>query len=162
MEKDEQKIEKLKKEYEILRNKYALPDFKSLNEDFHIEKIAESETEIPIREVRKFMADKMMNYMRFLENILNPVNAPLFIFSLIKLLNSEEKKLISEIYKKLMKKEIQFIELDLEFNEEKEAEFIKNSYEFWQGIKKDLLKIMGNINKKGDDKFEVNDKGYFG
>ena len=162
MEKDEQKIEKLKKEYEILRNKYALPDFKSLNEDFHIEKIAESETEIPIREVRKFMADKMMNYMRFLENILNPVNAPLFIFSLIKLLNSEEKKLISEIYKKLMKKEIQFIELDLEFNEEKEAEFIKNSYEFWQGIKKDLIKIMGNINKKGDDKFEVNDKGYFG
>jgi len=162
MEKDEQKIEKLKKEYEILRNKYALPDFKSLNEDFHIEKIAESETEIPIREVRKFMADKMMNYMRFLENILNPVNAPLFIFSLIKLLNSEEKKLISEIYKKLMKKEIQFIELDLEFNEEKEAEFIKNSYEFWQGIKKDMLKIMGNINKKGDDKFEVNDKGYFG
>ncbi len=162
MEKDEQKLEKLKKEYEILRNKYNLPDFKSLNEDFHIEKIVESETEILIREVRKFMADKMLNYMRFIENLLNPINAPMFVFSIIKLLDAEEKNLISEIYKQLMKKEIQFIELDLEFDEKREAEFIKDSYKFWQGIKRDILKIIDKINRKWDDKFEVNSKGYFG
>jgi hypothetical protein len=162
MEKEEQKLENLKKEYRILKNKYNLPDFKSLNEEFHIEKVAESETEILIREVRKFMADKMLNYMRFIENILNPINAPMFIFSFIKLLDAEEKKSVSEIYKKLMKKEIQLIELDLEFDEKREAEFIKNSYEFWQGIKKDILKITDKINKKWDDKFEANNKGYFG
>ena len=162
MTKDGQKLEKLKKEYEILRKKYNLPDFKDLNEDFHIEKIAEFETEILIREVRKFMGDKMLNYMRFIENLLNPINVPMFIFSIIKLLDAEEKKGFSEIYKELMKKEIQFIELDLEFDEKKEAEFIKHAYGFWQRIKKDLLKIIGKINKKWDDKFEVNSKGYFG
>ena len=61
-----------------------------------------------------------------------------------------------------MKKEIQFIELDLEFDEKKEAEFIKDSYEFWQGIKKDLLKIIGKIQNKWDNKSEANSKGYFG
>jgi len=162
MEKPRQKLENLKKEYEILGRKYNLPGFRELNEDFHIEKVAESETEILIREVRKFVADKMLNYMRFIENLLNPVNAPMFIFSVIKLLDDEEKKSISEIYKGLMKKEIKLIELDLEFNEEKEAEFIKNSYEFWQGIKKDLLKVIDKINKKWDDKSEANNKGYFG
>ncbi len=162
MTKEEQKLEKLKKEYETLKKKYDLPDFKDLNEDFHIEKIAESETEILIREIRKFMGDKMMNYMRFIENLLNPVNVPMFIFSIIKLLDAEEKKALSEIYKELMKKEIQFIELDLEFNEEKEMGFVKNAYEFWQGIKKEMLKIMDKINKKWDDKFEGNNKGYFG
>jgi len=162
MEKDEQKLENLKKEYEVLRREYDLPGFRELNEDFHIEKVAEFETEILVREIRKFMADKMLNYMRFIENLLNPINAPMFIFSIIKLLNAEEKKLISEIYEKLMKKEIQVIELDLEFGEKREAEFIKDSYEFWQGIKKDMLKIIDKINKKWDDKFEVDSKGYFG
>jgi zona occludens toxin (predicted ATPase) len=100
--------------------------------------------------------------MRFIENILNPVNAPLFIFSIIKLLDIEEKNRISEIYKELMKKEIKFIELDLEFNEKKEAEFIKDSHEFWQRVKKDMFKIIDKINKKWDDKFEVDNKGYFG
>jgi len=162
MEENRQKLEKLKREYEILKKEYSLPDFRSLNEDFQIEKIADSETEILIREIRKFMADKMLNYLRFVENLLNPVNSPMSIFSIVKLLNTEEKKAISEIYKKLLEKEIQIIELDISFNEKNEAEFIRNSYKFWQTMKKDLLKVISEINKKWDDKFEANDKGYFG
>ncbi len=162
MAKDEQKLEKLKKNFEILKKEHNLPDFEKLNEDFYIEKIADSETEILIREIRKFIGDKMMNYMRFIENLLNPVNVPMFIFSIVKLLDAEEKKALSEIYKELMKKEIEFIELDLEFNEKKEVEFVKDAYEFWQGIKKDMLKVIDKINKKWDNKFGVNDKGYFG
>lgn len=162
MAKEEERLEKVKRDYEVLRKKYSLPDFKKLNEDFCIEKTAESETEILIREVRKLVGDKMINYMRFIENLINPVNVPLFVFSIIKLLDAEEKKKLSDIYKELMKKEIKFIELDLEFDEKKEAEFVKGSYEFWQGIKKDLMNIIGKINKKWDDKSEVNNKGYFG
>ena len=162
MSKEEQKLEKLKKDYEVLRKKYSLPDFKKLNEDFGIDKATETETDILIREVRRLIGDKIVNYMRFIENLINPMNVPMFIFSIIKLLDAEEKKKLSEIYQELMKKEIQFIELDLEFDEKKEAEFIKDSYEFWQGIKKDLLKIIGKIQNKWDNKSEANSKGYFG
>ena len=162
MEKPGMGIEKLKGEYEKLEKKHKLPGFKELNEDFHIEKIAESETDILIREVRKFVGDRLANYMRFVENLLNPVNAPMFIFSFIKLMEPEDKKRLSEIYKELMKKEINFIEIDLEFNEENEAQLIKDSYKFWQTVKKDMLKILEKIKKKWDDKSETNNKGYFG
>ena len=74
----------------------------------------------------------------------------------------EDKKRLSEIYKELMKIEIKFIEIDLEFNEENEAQLIKDSYKLWQTIKKDMLKILKKVDGKWDDKSEVNNKGYFG
>jgi len=155
-------IEKLKGEYEKLQKKHQLPSFRELNEDFHIEKIADSETEILIREVRKYIGDKLANYMRFVESLLNPVNVPMFVFSFIKLMDSEDKKRLSEIFNELMKEEVKFIELDLEFNEEKEAQFVRSSYSFWQIIKKDMLKILKKVNSKWDDKSETNNKGYYG
>lgn len=158
----EKSIVELKKEYLVLQKKYGLPGFEELNRDFSVEKIAESETEILIREVRKSVGDKLMGYMRFIENLINPTNAPMFIFSIIKLIEPEEKKKLGDIYKELMKKEMKFIELDLDFNEIKEAEFIKDSFKFWQATKKEMLSLVEKINDKWDDKSEANNKGYFG
>lgn len=158
----EDKLGALKKGYEELQKKYNLPDFKTMNEDFHIEKIAESETELLISEVRKFVGDKLANYMRFVENLLNPVNVPMFIFSFVKALDVNDKKILEEIYKNLMKMELHFVELDLEFNEIKEAEFVRESFQFWQKIKKDMTQILERINTKWDEKSESKSKGYFG
>jgi len=161
-DKEESKLEKLKNSYSKLQKKHHFPNFKEMNEDFHIEKLADPEPEILIREIRKFLGDKLANYMRFVENLLNPVNVPMFIFSIVKLLESQDKKVLEEMYKELMKIEVRFIELDLEFNEEKEAKFILDSYNSWQVMKKNMLKIMGKIDAKWDDKAETNSKGYFG
>ena len=49
---------KLKMDYIKIQSKYNLPSFEKLNEDFQVEKALESETDILIREIRKFMADK--------------------------------------------------------------------------------------------------------
>src|SRR3989338_10563218 len=106
MEKSGVGLDKLKEDYGKIQKKHKLPSFKELNEDFHIDKIAEAETEILIREVRKFVGDKLANYMRFVENLINPVNAPMFVFSMIKLLDNDDKKKLSDIYKELVKIEI--------------------------------------------------------
>jgi len=159
---DRESLEELKRDYIKIQEKYHLPNFEKLNEDFQIERIAEIETDILIREIRKFMAEKFSNYLRFVEAILNPVNAPMFIFSVIKTINLEEKNKLTEIYKKLAKIEVRLIEADIEFSEEKEAEFINESYAIWQEIKKDLLSFIGIIKKNWDNKFEMNNKGYFG
>ena len=159
---EESKLEKLKESYLLIQEKHDLPSFEELNKDFHIEKIAEMESELLIREIRRFVGDKMVNYMRFIENLINPVNVPMFILSIIKALNIEDKKKLSEMYKDLMKMEIVFIELDLEFSEEKESKFIKDSYKSWQKVKKDLLKILDNVKVGKDTKIESNNKGYFG
>lgn len=160
MEKDE--LKELKKNYRKIQQRYNLPDFIDLNKDFQIEKIAETETDFLIREVRKYLADKFSSYLRFIEAIINPVNAPMFVFSLIKSTTDEEKKELRDIYKKLAKIQIDVIELDIEFDEDKESEFIKKSYKIWQEIKKDIIEILKTIKKNWDNKGETNGKGYFG
>jgi len=158
----ESDLENLKKDYKKIQEKHNLPGFEELNKDFQIEKVAEVKTDFLIREIRKFMADKFSNYLRFIDAFLHPVNTPMFIFSIIKSTGVEEKKKLIDIYKKLVKIEVRLIELDINFFEEKEAEFIKESYEVWKEIKKDMLEIIEVIKKNWDNKSEVNEKGYFG
>ncbi len=158
----EYNLETLKQEYRGIQEKHNLPSFEELNEDFGIEKAAEVEVELLIREIRRFVADKLANYMRFVEAILNPVNVQMFVYSLIKSLDNQEKEKLTEIYKKLSKNELRLIELDIEYSEEKEALFIKESYVMWQEMKKDLLDVIEKANKNWDNKSESKKKDYFG
>ena len=155
-------LAELKDRYFELQKKYGLPSFEEMNKDFYIEKIADNETEILVREIRRMVGDRLANYMRFLESLLNPVNVPMFVFSIIKTIGQEEKNKLSEAYKKLIKNEIMFLELDLEFNETKEARFVKDSFELWQGVKKELAGIFEKAKKNFGGKSEENSKGYFG
>lgn len=154
-------LEDFKVQYEKVKEKHVLPSFKDLNEDFQIEKISEEETELILREIRKFMADKFSSYIRFLEALLHPTNSPMFVFSIIKTMTKEDKEILSGVYKKLAKIEFSLVELDIQYNEEKEAEFIKENFELWQELKKDLLGFVDNIKKKWDEKAVGNNKGYF-
>ena len=132
----------MKEDYKKLQEKYSLPNFEELNADFQIEKAAENETDFLLREIRRFIADRFFNYLRFVESLLNPVNVPMFAFSIVKTLGEKDKEKLSEIYKKLAKHELGLIELDIEYFEEKEAEFIKHSYQLWQEVKKELLDVV--------------------
>jgi hypothetical protein len=159
---EESKLEKLKKDYKIIQKTYNLPEFNILNSEFAIEKVAETETDFLIRGVALVMAEKFSNYLRFVELILNPSNSPMFIFSLIKTMGEEEKRKLSEIYKELTKIELTLVELDVDFSEEKEADFINNSYTTWLGVKKDFIGVIEKMKNNWDNKSENNKNGYFG
>jgi len=159
---DKSPLEELKENYEKIREKNNLPSFDEMNREFQIEKASEGESDYLIREIRKFVADKFSNYLRFIETILHPVNAPIFVFSVIKSIGVEEKNKLTEAYKELAKYEVKVIRLDVDFNEEREAEFIRDSYKIWQDIKKDVLSTVEVIEKNWDNKIEINGKGYFG
>ncbi len=158
----EKSLEELKQEYKNFQKKYNLPSFEQLNEDFNIEKAVEEETDFLLRGVRKFISDKISDYMRFAESLLNPVNVPMFVFSILKTLNSEDKKLLEDIYKRLSKMEIRIMEVDIEYSEEKEVNFIKETFKEWQDIKKDWLKVLDRVKKNWDNKLERNNERYFG
>lgn len=161
MPKKESSLENLKKDYKKIQKKHSLPKFEELNQDFNIEKTAEIETDYLIREVRRLIAEKFSNYLRFVETLLNPMNAPMSIFSIVKTLGTEEKNKITEIYKKLLRNEIDHLELEISFSEEKEAKYIKESYKMWLGIQKDFVEVIKTIKKNWDNKVEKNNKGYF-
>lgn len=152
----------LKERYNTFQLRYNLPSFEKLNEDFQIEKAAESETDFVLREVRRYVTDKFFNYLRFIESILTPNNAPMFVFAITKTLGEKDRGKLIELYKKIAKIDIDLIELDIEYSEEKEANSIKKYYEMWQGIKKEFLEIVDVIKKNWDTKLEDNGKGYFG
>ena len=161
-EKEESKLANLKKDYKKIQEKYKLPSFEELNEDFGIEKAADEETDILIREIRKHVSEKVFNYLRFVETLLNPVNAPMSILSVVKTLGSEDRDKLAEVYKKFVKSELQLVLTDIEFSEEREAEFIKETFKTWQEAKKEMIDVLGKVEKNLENKSESNGRKYFG
>jgi hypothetical protein len=155
-------LNNLKKDYLVLEKKYNLPSFERLNEDFQIEKIDGTETDMLLREVRKHIVDKFSNYLRFIETLLNPSNAPLFVYSLVKTLTNEDRNTLNDLYKRMARSEVKIVKLDLSYSEKNESEFIKETYELWQDVKKNLMAILNIIEERWDNKSEGNNKGYFG
>lgn len=155
-------LETLKQEYEKFKKKYDLPEFQKLNEEFEIEKIAEQETDFLLREIRKAINEKAMGFLRFLELILNPTNAPFFMFTILRNLNSVDKKLVENIYEKICGFEIEAISLDLAYSEKKEAEFIKNAAKKWGSMREDLLELSEVIEKAWKASSDKGKKDYLG
>ncbi len=158
----ENNLKKLEKEYLKLQKKYSLPTFNELNENFGIEKISTDEIKLLLRTIRNFISEKLANYMRIVENLLNPVNVPMFVYSIVKNLEEKNKENLKEIYKELTEIEMNLIEVDLDYSEKKEAEFIKNSFESWRKIKKQILEIIKKAKENPKEKTEKNNKNYFG
>jgi hypothetical protein len=155
-------LEKLKKQYEILRGKYSLPSFKELNEDFEIEKLQDKETDILSKEIRRTMVERNLSYLRFIEMFLNPANAPVFFLALVKTMDTKEKAALNEIYLKLGKFELESIKLDNEYDEKKDAEFIKHFHKDWQDVKLRFGKIMENLEKSWEKEVKKGERGYLG
>ena len=162
MTEQESCLEELKEDYEIFRKKYNLPIFQQLNEDFEIEKIAQNETDYILREIRKHIMDKIIAYLRFTEMLLNPSNAPIFFFALIKGLTSGDKKLIETIYERLGSLEIDVIFLDCKYKEKEEAEFIKKAYLEWQKISEEVLELAKTLKNNWKQKSKEHYRDYFG
>ncbi len=140
-------LESVKKNYLPLMKKYKLPSFDELNKEFEIEKVQEHETDYLLREIRKAVSEKMSAFLRFFETVLNPVMAPVFVIAALKNLENGEKERIKEIYEAMVGVEIGTIELDIIYDEKKEAEFIIKAAKKWKSIKPDILEVMKIIEK---------------
>jgi len=160
--KDFSDLTELKEKYEVLRKKFNLPDFNSLNKVFDIEEI-DSESDLLVRKIRRFLSEKLAGYMRFIEVLLNPSNAPIYFFKLIKKLDEIDRETLSVMYDKLGKIEIETISLDLNYNEEKEGEFIKKLYRLYEDdVRLKLLEILGKLGNGDNNKKKDNSGSYFG
>lgn len=162
MAEKEKTLAELKKRYEPYVLKHKLPPFHDVNRDFEVERIYERETDFLMREVRKVMMDKVLGYLRFVELLLNPTNAPLFFFGLVKSMGQDDRKALEKIYTKLGEFEIDVIALDNDYSDDKEASFIKKIFKDWQEIKSDLKSIVASLRSGWNQKTEKKEKGYMG
>jgi hypothetical protein len=156
-------LDEIKKEYEILKNKYKLPEYSDLNRVFDLESLETTNREFLLRKIRRLISETITNYLRFLETFLNPTNAPAFFFKLLRKMDPKDKERLGDIYERIGKMEIKIIQLDLDYNESKEAEFINLSFEvFDKEIKKKLLDIIEGLTTEGKSVSKDYSKSYFG
>ncbi len=155
-------LEELKQKYAVFGEKYDLPGFSELNVFFYIEDLEACETEFFLRKIRKIISERVAGYLRFFEIILNPSNAPIFFFKLIKKLDKEDKESLNKIYEELGNLEVEVVKLDLDYAEEKEAEFIKKIFSFFSKIKGDVLGIVDKMVNSGSGNFKKESGSYFG
>ena len=156
-------LNELINKYNILKIKYDLLEFSKLNELFDIEEI-NPETELLLKKIRENIEEKISEYTRFIEVILNPSNATIFFFKILKKLDSSDREILSKIYEKLSKFELKIISLDLKYKEESEAEFIKESYNLFNNeMKKELLEIINklDIGEENSTSFNGSYLGWF-
>src|SRR3989339_1040501 len=153
----EKTLAKLKKEYLVFEKKYKFPKFHDLNAEFEIEKLQGHETEFLLREIRRTITDKIAAFLKFFELFLNPQAAPLFILSALKSISPAEKDKIEKIYKRIIALEIKAISLDISYDEKREADFIKTTYESWQSLKGEL-KIIDDILSRVREENKPNNK----
>lgn len=155
-------LEKLKKEFEVFKKKYSLPSFYELNKHFDIEEV-EVESDFLLRKIRRIISERIGAYSRFVDIILNPSSAPVFFFKVLKRLDKSDKEILAEIYETLGNFEIELLSLDLDYSEEREADFIKKSYEiFNNNVRIKFLEIVKKLNNKSESSHKESNGSYYG
>jgi hypothetical protein len=155
-------LSKLKKSYEHFQQKYKLPGFEALNHRFDIEKLADHETDMLVREVRRAIMEKAATYFKFIEIFINPSSAPMFFVAAIKRMNGIDRQPLEQLYVELGKLEVDSIELENSYDEKKEAEFIKKINEKWDSISKRFAELTTKMKKSFEGQEEKKEKSYFG
>ncbi len=148
--------------YDEIRDKYSLPEFKRISEDFDIEKISDKKPNFLTRDVRKAINEKIIAYLQLIETLINPNTPPMFVFSILRNISEEDKNSMKDIYKKLSAMQIKVMKLDTIYNEEKEAKFINEIFNMWQDLKLEIYKIMSNFKSSDNDNDTLTKTSYFG
>lgn len=154
-------LTEFKKRYLDLEKKHKLPSFSQLNEIFEIEKI-ERDSETLLREIRKVMMDKVINYIRLFEMIFNPASAPPSFLAFVKEINADEKLSLERAYRQCVELELLALSRELEYDEKAEASLIAEAYKAVAGLKKDLEKIIGMMSRNWRSVSTKKEKSYFG
>lgn len=153
--------DEVKEAYDKFVEKYGLPSFEELNFAFDISK-AECDGETVLRDVRKLVVAKFASWLNFIELLLNPSNGSMFHLFLVKGINGSEKDILNRLFEEIGEIEIEAISLEVVYDEKKEAEFIKKSFERWEKMKLDLDSIVSSLKVGWKKVAGKKEKSYFG
>ncbi len=151
----------MKEKYDILAKKYKLPNFTQINEDFDLSKFDFNE-ETLLREIRKAIVTKVTSVLQFLELILNPSSGSMFHMFLVRGIKNGEVEKINKLFESLGTIEINALELDINYNEVNEADFIRKTFNEWQNSKRSLSEIISSIKQNWNKTQSKKEKSYLG
>ena len=133
---------KLKQTYNKLVKKYHLPAWQALDDEFEIIETKDGMEVIhTLRFIRRRMTDKFSSYALILEGILQPNPGSLISLQEPKFFTEEQLQIVITLLTEFMYLERQSLLLDTASTEKLDAVFIKNSFNAWKILKKDLLLV---------------------
>ena len=130
----------IEKQYNELRKKHKLPEFKDMDFEFEISDL--EETNFLARAIIRRIAEKLDFYTTMLEEILQPDTSNLYAMHEMRNFDENEKKQMYELYARLMSFNRQSIQVSLERNEKGEIEFINNAFNEWRNLRQEILKFI--------------------
>jgi len=140
----------------------GLPDFKRLAEDFDVEKLTEKEPMFLVREVRRVMNEKFSAYLHLFETLINPASQPMFVFSVLRRINEEDRETAKRIYKTLSKIQLLSMKLDTVYHEKLEIDFVNKTFVQWQKLKNEIHALLEKFEENFDKEDSTKERGYFG
>ncbi|MBW2966112.1 hypothetical protein KY342_03340 [Candidatus Woesearchaeota archaeon] len=151
---------KIKEEYNKLKEKYNLPEFSDVDNEFEIS-IIEHE-EFLLREIRRKITEKMEDYIKVLERILQPETVLSEMYE-CKIFTDEEKDVFFKLFRRLMFFDRLSVETSIDENDKKSAEFINDFWKDWGNIKKELSDFIKKLKEGWLKETKIKEElGYLG
>lgn len=157
--------EKAEKLYNKFREKYKqLPDFKKLDFEFEISSIEEKHINERyfLRVVRRRIYEKSYYFNGALVSIIAPQSPSIILAHESKFISNDDRDEIMGVVKKLTKMEREHLLLETEFNEAKDAEFIKAAFDLWQEVKPSIKRLLTLMRDSWDKTESFKTGDYFG
>lgn len=132
----------IKEEYSKLKDKYNLPDFQEIDDEFEISLI-DSEVFL-LREIRRKISERFNKFSKILESILQP-EAVISDMQECHIFNEEEKNKVYSLFKKFMFFRHLSTEASIECTDESNADFINSAFEEWNKMKPEIKDIVQKL-----------------
>ena len=154
----------IKHEYGLLAQKYTLPSYDELDKEFEFLYFTPvSEIRFVSRFVRRRICDRISMFAHTLQGLLQPNPTSFISLEESSFLTDEDKNKASLLIKELMSLSRESSLLDINFDEKKDAYFIREAYASVKKIRNDLFSLLGKVKHGWETKVkEESDERYFG
>ncbi len=147
--------------YNMLKEKYGLPDYALLNNNFMVEDI-EPETNLILAKIRQKIHEKIEFYTKILESLLQPDSNLASLYE-IRYMTDKEREKVYSLFKKLVRIIRNSNHIAIDNDEEETADFIKTVYQDWQELKQELKKLIKKVESLWKKETDIkSDYSYFG
>lgn len=154
-------LKELREEYQKASKKYKVPDFDELNE--HFEFMFLSQKDFILRLARRRMTEKLIFFMRILENILYPSQqSPIAAYE-SGFFTEEQKKKLLDLHRKMMVFERQSIAIDISPSEKRDVDYINKLWTEWPKFSKIMDEVSIDMEKAWQQEYKKEEgEKYFG
>ena len=152
---------KIEAEYNKLCKKFKLPKFEEIDREFEISTL-ENERFL-INNILRRIVEKLEVYTETIGNLVHPDASSLTSMYEIRYFSDDEKNDMYKWFKKLMKINREIVELLLDADEKKEADFLNGFFNEWLNMKNDLKAYISKMKESWEKESTIEeDLGYFG